>query len=168
MWDISLITIVRNGMPYLQEPDESILKLKDPNLPPFFKTAFRLKEGQVSDPHDSPFGYLGFKRAPLEFITARHILIQFQGASRASKKRSRDEARGIAEELAFRAKSGEDFAELAKAYSEGPSAPKGGMLGRFPRGQMVPAFEASAFALQLGEVSGVVETPFGFHIIRRE
>ncbi len=100
-------------------------------------------------------------------ITARHILIQFQGAARATQTRSRAEAQTLADELVKRAQSGEDFEELARSNSDGPSAPQGGMLGRFPRGQMVPEFEATAFQLKPGEVSGVVETPFGFHVIQR-
>ena len=74
----------------------------------------------------------------------------------------------LASQLAEQVKKGDDFAELARKNSDGPSGPKGGLLGRFGRGQMVPPFEKAAFALKPGEVSGVVETPFGFHVIRRE
>ena len=63
--------------------------------------------------------------------------------------------------------AGKDFAELAKAHSNGPSAPQGGLLGSFTRGQMVPEFDKAVFALKPGEVSGIVETPFGFHLIKR-
>ena len=62
--------------------------------------------------------------------------------------------------------SGEDFAELAKKYSEGPSAPKGGDLGFFTKGRMVPAFEEEAFKLKKGEVSKPVSTRFGWHVIK--
>ena len=65
------------------------------------------------------------------------------------------------------AKKGADFAELARKHSDGSSGPKGGFLGRFPRGQMVPAFDTALFALHPGEISDFVETPFGFHVIKR-
>ena len=64
-------------------------------------------------------------------------------------------------------RNGTDFSYLARQYSDGPSGPKGGKLGRFARGQMVPEFEKVVFKLKPGLVSDVVETPFGYHIIKR-
>jgi peptidyl-prolyl cis-trans isomerase D len=72
------------------------------------------------------------------------------------------------DELVEALQEGEDFAELAKVYSEGPSAPQGGDLGYFSRGKMVPEFEEVAFALEIGEVSAPVKTQFGYHIIKVE
>lgn len=62
--------------------------------------------------------------------------------------------------------NGDDFAELARTYSQGPSAPQGGDLGYFTKGKMVPAFEAAAFQLEKGEISKPVKTQFGWHIIK--
>ena len=72
------------------------------------------------------------------------------------------------EELADAARSGEDFAELARAFSEGPSGPQGGDLGYFGRGAMVEEFDDVAFSLDIGEVSDPVKTRFGYHVIKVE
>ena len=63
---------------------------------------------------------------------------------------------------------GTSFEDLAKDFSKCPSGQSGGNLGEFQKGQMVPPFEEAAFALKVEEVSGVVETPFGFHVIKRD
>jgi peptidyl-prolyl cis-trans isomerase C len=97
-------------------------------------------------------------------IHASHILIRVEEqADAATKAKAKTQADGILKQL----KKGAAFADLAKKYSQDPgSAPNGGDLGFFNRGQMVPAFDQAAFALQPGQTSAVVETPFGYHIIR--
>ena len=77
--------------------------------------------------------------------------------------KSEQEAKAILERL----KKGEKFSAIAKAVSRCPSGKRGGDLGMFTRGKMVKEFENAAFALQKGEVSGVVKTKFGCHIIKR-
>ena len=107
---------------------------------------------------------------PPKRIAARHVLIMYMGSERApnSVVRSKDQAFSVAQEVHKRAKSGEDFARLAIEYSDEPGAGnRGGSLGRFGKGQMVGAFEEAAFRLRVGEVSDIVETPFGFHVIQR-
>lgn len=96
-------------------------------------------------------------------VKASHILI---GVDAKATDEDKKKARAKAEDLLKKVKAGEDFAALAKANSTCPSSAQGGDLGFFGKGQMVPAFEKAAFALKPGEVSDVVETQFGYHIIK--
>ncbi|MCK8058478.1 MULTISPECIES: peptidylprolyl isomerase [unclassified Fusibacter] len=98
-------------------------------------------------------------------VQASHILIQAADASDAAQA----EAKKQAEDLISRINAGEDFAELAKEFSQDPgSGANGGALGSFGRGAMVAEFEDAVFALEVGEVTNVpVETQFGFHIIMK-
>ena len=103
-------------------------------------------------------------------IGARHVLIQWMGSDRAGKSvlRTKEQALVLAQEVLKRARAGEDLGRLAVEYSDEPNAgARGGSLGRFGKGQMVGAFEAVVFKLKVGEISGIVETPFGYHIIQR-
>ena len=103
-------------------------------------------------------------------IAARHLLVSYKGGLRAAPGigRSKAEARARAEEAQKRAAAGEDFLALVKQYSDEPGgAERGGDLGKFERSAMVPAFANAAFALKVDEVSAVVETQFGFHVIKR-
>lgn len=98
-----------------------------------------------------------------ETAKASHILIGVDSkATDDDKKKAREKAEKLKKELS----DGADFAALAKDNSTCPSAQKGGDLGFFGKGQMVPPFEKAAFALQAGEISDVVETQFGYHIIK--
>jgi parvulin-like peptidyl-prolyl isomerase len=111
------------------------------------------------------------RRAPAEDAeraSASHILIAYQGAMRSRATRSKEEARKLATQLARQAKGGADFAGLARQHSDDPSAKqRGGDLGSFTRKRMVKPFADAVFNLKPGQISGVVETPFGFHIIKR-
>lgn len=101
-----------------------------------------------------------------EAVRARHILIQVPAGSDAA---TRQAARARIEDVLAKArKKGADFAELARKYSEDSSAADGGDLGIFPRGRMVGPFEAAAFSLKAGQISGVVETEYGYHVIKVE
>lgn len=102
-----------------------------------------------------------FKQA--EQVKASHILIQVApDASDEKKTEAKKKITVVQEKL----KKGEDFAVVAKESSEGPSKSRGGDLGFFQRGQMDKSFEEAAFALEPGKVSDVVETRFGYHIIK--
>jgi peptidyl-prolyl cis-trans isomerase C len=98
-----------------------------------------------------------------EEVKASHILIKVDSdASEAQKAEARKEIEKIQQKL----KAGGDFAALAKEFSQGPSSVNGGELGYFKRGQMVKPFEEAAFALKPNEVSDIVETQFGYHLIK--
>ncbi len=100
-----------------------------------------------------------------ELRAARHILLKLDSNAPEEQVRRRQQE---AEEILARAGSGVDFAELARKYSEGPSAAQGGYIGQVGRGDTVPAFDSALFALAEGGVSQPVRTSFGLHIIKLE
>jgi peptidyl-prolyl cis-trans isomerase C len=117
--------------------------------------------------------YYEAHKSDYERVRARHILIRMHGSAvplkPGSKDRTGDEALARAAALRKRIVAGEDFAKIAASDSDDTgSAPNGGELGWFSRGQMVDSFENAAFQLSSGQVSEPVESPFGFHIIQVE
>ena len=98
-----------------------------------------------------------------EQVRASHILIEVKPDAPEAEKKA---ARAKIEAIQKRLKAGEDFAKLAQENSQCPSSKRGGDLGYFAKCQMVPAFETAAFALKPGAVSDIVETQFGYHIIK--
>jgi peptidyl-prolyl cis-trans isomerase D len=111
-----------------------------------------------------------YEEHPAEFqnpktVEARHILIKV-GQDAAGEEAAK--AKEKIEDVLKKAREGQDFAELAKQYSEGPSKDKGGYLGSFKREAMVKPFADKAFSMQAGEVSDPVRTRFGWHIIKVE
>ena len=103
-------------------------------------------------------------------IAAQHVLVAYKGAKGAPKTvtRSKAEAKKRAEEVVAKAKSGSDFSALAAEYSDDPgSKERMGSVGKFTRDKMVKPFSDAAFALSVDEVSDVVESESGFHVIKR-
>jgi peptidyl-prolyl cis-trans isomerase C len=163
-----------------QRPSQEALNefLKQLNLSETgFKDKFRMdlavqqfiekKFGQkalVSDQETKAFydSHPDFFKIP-EQVRASHILIKADPKADVAQKAA---ARKKIEDIQKQLKNGEDFSELAKKVSDCPSKAKGGDLGYFRRGQMVKPFEDVAFSLKPGGVSGIVETEFGFHIIK--
>lgn len=143
----------------------------DPLLRPYVEqqTFTQLREQVITADtviSDDELRALFEEQAPGTRVRARHILFTFpENATDAQ----RDSVLAQAQQVRELAASGEDFAELARQHSEDPgTAQDGGDLGFFQRGSMVQPFEEAAFALDPGDVSGVVETPFGLHIIKVE
>jgi peptidyl-prolyl cis-trans isomerase NIMA-interacting 1 len=103
-------------------------------------------------------------------VYVQHVLISYKGAARVGRhvQRTKEEAKTFAAEIEKKAKAGEDFSFLAETYSDDPDA-KGrrGSMGRIVRTDVVKPFADAAFKLKVHEISGVVETRFGFHIIKR-
>jgi parvulin-like peptidyl-prolyl isomerase len=100
-------------------------------------------------------------------VRASHILLMYKGSARSTATRSKDEALQQINGIKQQIDGGADFAQLAQQHSDCPSGKQGGDLGSFGRGQMVKAFEDTTYGLQVGDTSGVIETDFGYHIIRR-
>lgn len=108
---------------------------------------------------------------PPEWIIVQHILVSYKGVKRAKRgiTRTKPEAKELAEQLRKQVLAPEaDFTELVKKHSDDPAAiERLGSTGKMRRGDMTRSFEDAAFALKVNEISPVVETPFGFHILKR-
>lgn len=103
-----------------------------------------------------------------EMVRASHILLSTrdQGTGVELTSDKKEAKRKLAGDLLKRARAGEDFAQLAKEYSEDPGSKDKGGEYKFPRGQMVPEFESAAFSLGTNQISDIVTTQFGYHIIK--
>lgn len=138
-------------------------------IPEFSAAVLAMQVGEVSDPVETQFGYHIILRKPVLKASAKHILVMYSGSMRAPERitRTKEEALTRAQEALARCRAGEEFEALAREYSDGPTAPQGGDLGEFNKGAMTPAFDEATFACEVGKVTDIVETPFGYHIILR-
>jgi peptidyl-prolyl cis-trans isomerase NIMA-interacting 1 len=140
-------------------------------VPEFDKAIETLEIGGVSEPVETGFGYHIIRRDALpEMRAGAHILVAYKGAQRAKPAitRSKEEAAARAKDLTTQARANPaGFADLAKANSDGPSAVRGGSLGTWARGRMVPEFDKAIDTMKVSDISDPVETPFGFHVIQR-
>jgi parvulin-like peptidyl-prolyl isomerase len=138
-------------------------------VPEFDTAILGMDIGGVSDPVETAFGYHVITRKKVEKVSARHILVMHNESTRKPPQitRTKEEALARVGEVMQKLDAGQGFEDMAREYSDGPSGPKGGDLGSFGHGRMHPAFEAAAFGLEVGGVSDVVETPFGYHLIQR-
>jgi parvulin-like peptidyl-prolyl isomerase len=140
----------------------------------FDQAVLGLKIGDISDPVESPFGYHVFKRIEVVHqpeISGSHILIQFTTAKGARENITinKEEAKAKAEKLLAELKAKPElFDEYALKFSDDPMVTRSkGNLGVWEKGNMLPEFDEAIDKLKIDEIGGPVETPFGFHIIRR-
>jgi peptidyl-prolyl cis-trans isomerase C/peptidyl-prolyl cis-trans isomerase SurA len=145
-----------------------VVEAANPRLPAFMRDAMKLKEGQVSDPVETEFGWVVLRRTAAQSVRVSHILVAWEGALRATTTRSKEDAHKLIESLQKQLKAGKTFGELAKSGSDDPGTKdNNGEIGELVRGNAEESFEKAAFALKPGEVSGIVETTFGYHLILR-
>jgi peptidyl-prolyl cis-trans isomerase SurA len=136
-------------------------------MPSFEAAVASVPVGEIPDVVETPFGFHIVRRDPVIEYRARHIIVSWKGAHNSKAKRPKARARAMIESVLGRLGEGVAFEDLAREVSEDGTAAAGGDLGIIAPGQFVPSFEAALAALQPGEVSDVVETPYGFHIIER-
>lgn len=129
--------------------------------PDDFRGQVTVDEEEIEDYYDTHIDEFKTEKT----VEARHILIKLDPDADESADSA---AKAKAEDVAKLAKSGQDFAELAAAHSEGPTKDRGGYLGRFKRTQMVEPFADKAFSMAAGEISDPVKTQFGWHVIKVE
>lgn len=142
-----------------------VFALRENKLKPVLIKSGNLQEAKPDPANASATAEI----ADLQQVAASHILIAYKGAERSKAERSEAEAKKLVEELLVRIKKGESFEKIAEENSDCPSGKaQKGSLGDFKRGVMAKEFEQSAFSLKVGEISGVVKTAFGYHIIRRD
>ena len=150
----------KQGLTERQVRDEFREQFRDQYLE---RSMHEMLAQQVSvSPRDVKAFQEKYRRGESDIVSLSHIFLE-----PVASAKQQDEIRPRAEAVLQRIRAGENFAALAKEYSQDPgSAPQGGDLGFFGRGTMVTAFEEVAFGLKVGEVSDLVQSKFGFHIIR--
>lgn len=149
--------LIKNSAKYRTEPKVKVQYVViNPND---YAKDFKIAESAVKE---------YYKSNPEQFLTpktvvARHILIRTKSDSTAKEVET---AKNKALDVYKKAKKGENFAKLAKKYSEGPTAKTGGFLGEFKKGGMVKEFDEKAFSMKSGEISEPVKTVYGWHVIK--
>jgi parvulin-like peptidyl-prolyl isomerase len=131
-----------------------------------------LKVNELSEPFETEFGVHLVKRQappkPSILLKAKHILVMHKDSERANGiRRSKEAALARMKKVQEKLMAGQDFSELAKEYSDCPSAEKGGDLGRFSKGDMTGKFSEAVINCTIGSCTDIVETEFGYHIIYR-
>jgi parvulin-like peptidyl-prolyl isomerase len=155
-----------NGLIHIEKP-----RAEEPAQPATPTPSAAAAARPLAKPLASARAAAAMDPADAETVEASHLLVAYQGSRRAAPTitRTKEEAKKRAEEaLAKAKKKGAQFEKVVAEYSDEPrAAERGGKLGAFSRRRMAKEFSDAAFALKPGELSGVVETPFGYHVILR-
>lgn len=166
--------VIRPIRPGVNEKGEEVAITENgsvnPALASYAKAVAKLKVGEISPVVETPYGFHVIKRIKISWIRASHILVAYtDGGVEPQEERKKSQAKQLAKELRKKARrKNADFAALAKEHSDDlKTAEKGGDLGLFARGMKVPRLELKAFTLRKGQVSNVLETQYGFHVILR-
>ena len=140
-----------------------------PGFEPYFEALKAAEPGTViPQVVETPYGFHVVKRLTLRKILVQHILVAFVGSrGKAKERRTRGAAKKLIQGLEVKLRRGADFDGLAREHSDDGSAENGGRLPPFGPGEQPIRFEQFAFSLKVGQVSGVVESLFGFHLIKR-
>jgi peptidyl-prolyl cis-trans isomerase D len=177
--EVSFVQFKPDNFEESVEPDEAAIKdffdehKEEYRIPEKIKIAYLeidpkiFEQGiEISDDEiESYYEYNIDTYAEPKKVKARHILFKLDKNAQEDKETQvKEKAQSVLKE----AREGKDFAELAKKYSEGPTKSKGGDLGYFSSGQMVKPFEDAAFKMKTGEISELIRTDFGYHIIKVE
>ena len=139
----------------------------------FEDAAFGLEVDGVSKLVETDYGFHIIRREALQEVKLLHILVAHKDAKNVAKKRSvlrhrsKDEALEITQSAYQSLLEGASFTDLAEQLSDGPMGTRGADLGWFVRGELGPTFDESAFSLEIGEFSSVIESVFGYHLIQR-
>jgi parvulin-like peptidyl-prolyl isomerase len=138
-------------------------------VPEFEDAVKGLAVGGISAVVETPFGFHVIRRDAVTEVHGAHLLVSWKGAEQApdTVKRSKEEAKVRAEEALKAIKEGKDWNTIVREYSEGPAADVGGDLGWFTKGQIFEPLDSTAFNLDIGATSEVMESPRGFHILKR-
>ncbi|RMD97702.1 MAG: hypothetical protein D6814_08975, partial [Calditrichaeota bacterium] len=144
--------------------DEYLKRYQKATVEYLFIDPQRFADAEIEIPEADIKAY--YQEHKKEYQEPEKRKIQYVIYSKRATKKDSEEVRNLAKDLILRARSGEDFAELAKTYSADNSASQGGDLGFFKRGQMVKPFEEAAFNAKVGDIVGPVQTQYGLHIIK--
>jgi peptidyl-prolyl cis-trans isomerase SurA len=138
----------------------------------FERAVFSLEVGATSEPVESPYGFHIIRREPLEEVKLLHLVIQHadsttQWQDTPDATRTLEQARELAALASDRVEGGEDFRTIAAELSDGPNGIRGADLGWFLRGEISANFDEAVFALEIGDATQPIETPWGLHLVQR-